>query len=129
MKVAKIAGLLLVFCFLAVGLQAMEKTYIAEERLLNGSFSVDTYFSSLKGRLFDAVNELRTADYSQSPDGNYYEQLVNAINNMVDAMSRNQVGDDFLKSLNLKIRRFILFYYNELKDAKERGTVRIGRAT
>lgn len=128
MNVIKIAGLLLL-AFLSIGLQAMELPFAQEKRLIEGSLSVDAYFSSLGGRFTGMVHALRAADYSQSLDGNYYEHLVDEINNMVDSMRRNQMSEVLLRALKLKVRRFVGFYYNELKDAKERGFVKEGRVT
>lgn len=131
MKAIKTVGLLLMMC-LSGNIRTMESTYYAEQQLITGNLSPDRYLlmieksSSGHARM---IHALRTADYTQSIDGNYYEQLINSINHMVDVMRLNQMNEVLLRSLKFKIRRFIESYYDQLKGAKETGTVKRGKST
>ena len=130
MKVVKIAGLFLMAC-LSVGIQGMQLPYDSEQKLLEGNISVDTYLlgvERLKMGHSPMVYQLRTADYSRSVDGSYYDQLIGVINEMVYAMRQDQITEQSLKSLKFKIRRYIEFYYEKLMDAKKQGVIREGRA-
>lgn len=129
MKIVKIAGLFLMACFSA-GIQGMGLPYEVEKQLLEGNISVNTYLLRVEGLKMGhsrMVSQLRTADYSRSVDGSYYDQLIRVINEIVNSMRENQITEQFLKSLKFKIRRYIEFYYEKLMDAKGQGTVREGR--
>jgi hypothetical protein len=131
MKVTKIVGLLLMVC-LSGNTYTMEPAYAAEQQLTMGNLSTDTYLLMIEkssGGHARMVNALRTADYRQSPDGNYYEQLIDMIDNMVVAIRRNQIDENLFRSLRFNIRRYVERYYYQLKDAQENGTVKRGRST
>src|SRR5437762_550266 len=125
MNITRIIGLLLI-THLSIGLYAMESSFAKEQQLILNNISAQAYLSDIEKsgtKYGHKIGQLRTADYSRSPDGNYYEQLINKIDAAARLSRLNRKEEKTFRNLHFKIMLGIEDLYHRLQQEKKLGAI------